>query len=107
MSTERAPLKKGFLLVETLISITILIMVIATGISLLVLGFQAIAYNAHSLEASWLAQEGANSLRGLRDTNWLRFGYDKTNCWLKIGTDCETADVISTGSYKFPLPAEI
>ena len=71
----------GFLLVEAIISITILIMVAATSISLLVMGHRAINVNEHSLEASWLAQEAAESLRGLRDTNWIRYGYNKEGCW--------------------------
>lgn len=82
------PLKtnSGFLLVEAIISITILVMVAATSISLLVMGHRAVNVNEHSLEASWLAQEGAESLRGIRDTNWIRFGFDKENCWNSTGT---------------------
>jgi len=72
---------QGFLLVEAIISITILLMIAATSISLLVMGHRAINVNKHSLEASWIAQETAESLRGLRDTNWIRYGYDKENCW--------------------------
>jgi len=76
----------GFLLVETIISITILIMIAATSISLLVMGHRAINMNKNSLEASWLAQEAVESLRGLRDTNWIRYGYDKENCWNSISS---------------------
>jgi type II secretory pathway pseudopilin PulG len=95
--------KKGFLIVEALISITILVMVTVTGISLLILGQRAINYNEHSLEASLLAQEAANSLRGLRDTNWLRFGYDKATCWKVIGDDCTTGTPIAVDSYRLDL----
>jgi len=86
----------GFLLVEAIMAITILIMVSATSISLLVMGFRAINMNKHSLEASWLAQEGAESLRGLRNTNWLRFGYDKKNCWtIATSNKCSSTSKIS------------
>ena len=80
--------KRGFLLVEAMISITILLMVSATAITLLIYANQAIRFNAHSLEASWIAQEGANGLRGLRDTNWIRFSYDKENCWDSTTDTC-------------------
>jgi len=79
--------RPGFLIVETLIAITILIMVSATSISLVVMGFHAININRHSLKASWLAQETVESLRILRDTNYLRFGYDKENCWTVATTN--------------------
>lgn len=92
----------GFLLVEAIIAITILVMVAATSISLLVMGHRAINVNEHSLEASWLAQEAAESLRGLRDTNWIRFGYDKENCW-KVRTDkCQDAFDYMGGSEGSP-----
>lgn len=81
-------------------------MVSATAISLLVMGHRAINVNEHSLEASWLAQEAAESLRGLRDTNWIRYGFDKENCWNSNGT-CNppltvskfTGSVGATGDY--------
>lgn len=95
--------REGFLLVEALISITILIMVSVTGISLLILGQQAINYNEHSLEASLLSREGVNAVRGMRDTNWLRFGYDKATCWKMIGDDCTTATPIAVTYYKIDI----
>lgn len=64
-------------------------MVSATAISLLVMGHRAVNVNEHSLEASWLAQEAAESLRGLRDTNWIRFGFDKENCWSSKAGTCD------------------
>lgn len=98
--------KKGFLLVEVLIAIFILIMVSATGISLVVYGYRAINYNGHSMEASWLAQEGANALRGLRDTNWLRFGYDKENCWNMAGDNCAPEYRIQQEDYIMLAPPD-
>lgn len=100
--------RKGFLLVEVLISIFILIMVAATGVSLVVYGYRAINYNGNSMEASWLAQECANTLRGIRDTNWLRFSYDKENCWHMAGTDgCAPGSAIQGGHYTLEIsPAD-
>lgn len=91
--------KSGFVLVEVLISVAILLMLASTGIGLVTMGYRAINFNAHSIEATWLAQQGANSLRGLRDTNWLRFGYNKTDCWKIVGDACLTGTPLDTGNY--------
>jgi prepilin-type N-terminal cleavage/methylation domain-containing protein len=91
--------KSGFVLVEVLISVAILLMLASTGIGLVTMGYRAISFNAHSIEATWLAQQGANSLRGLRDTNWLRFGYNKTDCWKIVGDACATGTPLDTGNY--------
>jgi len=91
--------KSGFVIVEVLISVAILSMLAAAGIGLVTMGYRAINFNAHSIEATWLAQQGANSLRGLRDTNWLRFGYNKTTCWKIVGDACTTGTPLDTGNY--------
>ena len=90
---------KGILLVETLISITILLMVSAVSVTLLILANQAISFNANSLEASWLAQECVNGFRGLRDTNWIRFSYDKDSCWNMVTDTCAPANAMSETTY--------
>lgn len=97
--TKTSNRKSGFVLVEVLISVAILLMLASTGIGLVTMGYRAISFNAHSIEATWLAQQGANSLRGLRDTNWLRFGYNKTDCWKIVGDACLTGTPLDTGNY--------
>lgn len=90
MRSPRFKTNKGFLLAEAIISITILVMIAAIGASLLTMGHRAINVNKNSLEASWLAQETAESLRGLRDTNWIRYAYNKELCWNIISsTGCD------------------
>jgi len=89
---------KGYLLVEAMISITILLMVSATTITLLVIANRAISFNAHSLEASWLTQEGTNAFRGLRDTNWIRFSFDKENCWNMTTDACIPGNAITAST---------
>lgn len=92
---------KGFLLVEALIAITILLMVSATAVTLLIIANQAISFNANSLEASWLAQECTNGFRGLRDTNWIRFSYDKERCWNMVSDNCDPiANAMTATSYQ-------
>lgn len=99
----KTPRNKGFLLVEAMISITILLMVSATAITLLILANHAIRYNAHSLEAGWIAQEGINGVRGLRDTNWIRFSYDKELCWASISSTCPGSNMTAGQFYRLEL----
>ena len=107
MVKKRLTKNRGFLLVEAIIAITVIILVIATSISLLVMGQKAIRFNEHSLEANLLVQEAANSLRGLRDSNWLRFGYDKETCWTEISTgpaaNCSGIS-LDPGDYRVEIP---
>ncbi|MBU1446323.1 prepilin-type N-terminal cleavage/methylation domain-containing protein [Patescibacteria group bacterium] len=98
--------QRGFVLVEVLISVAILLMLAAASIGLVSIGYRAINFNAHSIEATWLAQQGANSLRGLRDTNWLRFSYDKTNCWGIVGDACLTGTPLTAGNYIIDVSLE-
>lgn len=54
-----------------------------------------IAYN--------LAREGVEAIRNLRDTNWLRFSGDRTNCWdvmpdTTSSLNCTTATKIGSGT---------
>ncbi|MFC1810497.1 hypothetical protein ACFLZH_03270 [Patescibacteria group bacterium] len=75
-------------------------MVSATAVTLLIVANQAISFNANSLEASWLAQEGVNGFRGLRDTNWIRFSYDKESCWNMVTDNCTPANIMTDASYR-------
>lgn len=88
------------LLVEAMISITILLLVSATAITLLIYANHAIQFNAHSLEASWVAQEGINGVRGLRDTNWIRYSYDKEKCWDALADTCDGLTKMNPGFYR-------
>jgi len=90
--------------VEALIAITMLILVTVSSVGLMVAGYRAINYNAHSLTASWLAQECVNGVRGLRDTNWIRFSYDKDACWNMAGDNCDPGNAIKTNwAYKLSI----
>lgn len=94
----------GFLMVEVLISVAILVLTVIGAISMVFIGFQAINFNANSIEASWLAQEGVNGLRGIRDSNWLRFGFDKQTCWKTIGATCPGgAEIGDVNNYRFTV----
>ena len=90
---------KGYLLSEVLLSIFIMIMTASTTVALVVYGFRAINYNKNSLVAGMLVKECSESLIGLRDTNWLRFSYDKKNCWNKNDDVCVSGKILSAGNY--------
>lgn len=98
---------------ETLVEVITAIFVVAIGSGsaavLLTNAIQANSFSRDNLIALNLAVEGAEAIRNVRDTNWIRFGYDKANCWNLLPSDdtapdCLDADnLISTGNYVLNL----
>lgn len=62
---------KGFTLVETLIGLMILTMAIVAATSLLIGLIQSNRQIVKTLQAHYLAQEGLEAVRNIRDTNWM------------------------------------
>jgi len=91
--------KKGFLIVEALLAVTIVMMTVTTAVFLVVYGYAAVNYNKNSLIAGMLTLECKESLRGLRDTNWARFSYDKKNCWNANSDTCSGVDYIGSQDF--------
>lgn len=85
LSTIRQKLLKGKRPGETLIEVIMAIFVVAVGsaaaTSLIVTAIQANSFSRDNLIALNLAVEGIEAMRNVRDSNWLRFGFDKENCW--------------------------
>jgi type II secretory pathway pseudopilin PulG len=69
--TKIASHKKGFTLVEVLISLSVLIMVVVSATGLLVSSIRTNADNIDVIIAYGLAQEGLEAVRNIRDSNWL------------------------------------
>ena len=92
---------KGFLISEVLIAVFILVLAASTAIALVVHGYAAMNFNKNSLIAGMLVKECTESLRGLRDTNLLRFSYDRTNCWNVNDDECPSPlnKILSVDSY--------
>lgn len=67
--------KPAFTLIETLIAITLMTVVITAVTGLILSTLLANSRNLHSLQATYLAQEGIEALRYMRDSNWLQ-NYD-------------------------------
>lgn len=85
---------------ESLVEVVIAVFVVALGsasaTSLIVSAVQANGFSKDSLVALNLAVEGIEAMRSVRDTNWIKFGYDKANCWNVLpgsapGVDCTLA----------------
>lgn len=70
---------------ETLVEVVIAVFVVALGsgaaTSLIVSAMQANSFSKDNLIALYLATEAVEGVRNIRDTNWIRYGFDKTNCW--------------------------
>lgn len=78
---------KAFTLMETLIAMT-LVLVVITAVSGLILNtILSNQRNIHTLQALYLAQESLEALRFLRDSNWLQnYSWDK---WFDLGENSE------------------
>ena len=93
------------------------VFIVATGsaaaTTLIVTALQANTFSRDNLIALNLAVEGIEAMRNIRDTNWLKFGYDKENCWNLLpgaapGTDCTVAaNLIAEDSYTIELDPSI
>ncbi len=82
---------------EVIIAIFMVAMGSAAATSLIVSAMHSNNFSRDNLVALNLATEGMEAMRNVRDTNWLKFGYDKENCWnlrpgMPPGTDCNDAD---------------
>jgi len=64
--------EKGFSLTEVMIAIMILTVAIISATSLLVGLISSNKNNVKTLQAYYLAQEGVEAVRNIRDTNWLQ-----------------------------------
>jgi prepilin-type N-terminal cleavage/methylation domain-containing protein len=94
--------KNGFTLVETLVAVTVLLLVIIGPMTIAQKGIQNAYYAREQLVAVSLAQEAIEGVRELRDAQALQIynangvGTDVTNSW--IPTSCrETGCAYSTG----------
>lgn len=94
---------------ETLIEVVMAVFIVALGsasaTSLIVNAMQANSFSKDNLIALYLAVEGVEGVRNIRDTNWIRYGFDKTNCWNldpdpAVGATCTAPyDQIPVGTY--------
>ncbi len=86
---------------ETLAEVLIALVVISVGaggaMTLVITSVRANSDAEERLIAYNLAREGVEAVRTIRDTNWLRFPGDRTDCWDVLpdttsASDCATAE---------------
>lgn len=66
--------KKGFTLIEVMVSISVIILVVFAATDLLISIIRSNASNMNTLVAYGLAQEGLEGIRNIRDSDWLLNG---------------------------------
>lgn len=91
-------------LLEVIVSIFVVSVGAAVATSLIVTSLQSNSFSRDNLIALNLAQEGIEAVRLVRDTNWLKYSFDKDNCWnLLPGKSCTNApdpnDTMIDGNY--------
>ncbi len=69
---KMASSKKGFTLTEVMIAMSILTVAIVSATNLLISLMNSNRVNVTTLQAYFLAQEGLEIARNIRDTNWLQ-----------------------------------
>lgn len=102
MNTNRKQ-KKGFLIAEVIVALGIIITVTTVVYTILIRSLESNAYLRDGMQAMTLSIEGIEGVRQVRDTNWLKFGYDKKNCWHVISGDCATGTKITDGHYRLEM----
>lgn len=71
MINTRSKLNKGFTIIESLVAITILVTVITGAMTAVQTGISSYTFSKNQIIANYLAQEGFEQLRYIRDTNAL------------------------------------
>lgn len=68
-------------LVEVIVAIFVVSMGAAAATTLIVTAMQSNVFSKDNLIGLNLAVEGIEAMRNIRDTNWIKFGFDKDSCW--------------------------
>jgi hypothetical protein len=73
--------RKAETLLEVIVAIFILTLGSGAATVLIVSAMRANTFSKDNLIALNLAVEGIEAVRNIRDTNWIKYGFDKENCW--------------------------
>ena len=76
--------KKGETLIEVITALTSLVIAGLAAVTVILAVMNTTAISKDYLIAQNLASEGLEGVINIRDTNWLIFSSDKTNCWMII-----------------------
>jgi type II secretory pathway pseudopilin PulG len=73
--------QQGQTLIETLVAAFILIMGVSAAVGLAVYVLNASSNISKQIVASGIARQGIETIKNMRDTNWLKIGSLDTNCY--------------------------
>jgi prepilin-type N-terminal cleavage/methylation domain-containing protein len=90
---------KGFTLIETLVAISIFSISILGILSILASGIMDTTYAKDKIVAGYLAQEGIEYIRNMRDTYVLYDGTSPQNGWNSFNNKLTSASCQTTGCY--------
>jgi len=71
-NNQQSTTNKGFTIIESLISITILVLAITGAVSAMRIGILSYTFSKDQVVAFYLAQEGFEQIRNIRDENGLK-----------------------------------
>jgi len=97
--------RKAESLLEVIVSIFVIALGSAAATGLVISALQSNALSRDNLQALNLATEGIEAVRNIRDSNWIKFAYDKQSCWNMQATkdECKADNVIDNGNYTLTL----
>lgn len=84
---------KGFTIIESLVAITILILAITGALSAMQIGISSYIFSKNEISAFYLAQEGFEQIRNLRDENSLKGQSWLTAISASVGDPCYFGNV--------------
>lgn len=95
--------RRGMTFLELMVAISVLIVGISGTVGLISMTISAAATTTSQLKAAYLAQEGIEVVRNIRDSNWV-----KGDDWLmNINTNCTCCEVAYNLSTITPCPGGV
>lgn len=106
----RRELKKGFTIIESLVAIAILVAAVIGAMSAVQSGLSSYTFSKDQITAFYLAQEGFEQLRNIRDENhlngvdWLTGIASNSNDPCYFGQACTVSPVETSVATRCPAP---
>jgi hypothetical protein len=104
--SKRQTIKKGFTLLEAVIGIFIIVVGLVGGLSAVLQIVSLSSVSSGRLTAAYLAQEGIEIIRNIRDTNWLEARTATSTPWDEGLTGCAAGCVADYNHSYGPNPTD-
>ncbi len=106
--TSRIKLSRGDTLVEVIITLFVIALGSMVSTSLVINAIRSNLASKNNLVALNLAVEGIEAVRNIRDNNWLKFSFNKDECWnmepeALTNDSCVAVALIPAGFYTVDL----